>query len=398
MLELSIMNHGVRFVEEVRALLAQFERDTRIAVSLRVLEWRDAWADLVKVALYNDGPHVSEIGTSWLREFVNMNALRPFVGQELTRLGAPRRYLDSAWRATRLAGQPDSDAMTWAMPWWADLRLIHYRQDLFEQAGIDAAAAFQTPQSLLGACRQLQAAGIRNPITLPMRASRMTLQNAAAWVWGNGGHFLAPDGKHVAFTTPEAKAGLHAYCGLVCYMTDEVRNLDEYQSDAVYLNGHTAMTVSGPWLHFSPELPPDIAAQTRQALPPGTPFVGGSQLVIWKHTRNADQAVRLVQHLSSPEAQAQLALAAGLLPTRHDVLAQEPYASDPFYQLVERGLKLGRSFTMSSLWGLVESRLTETFAAIWADVLEQPNADLDAIADQRLDEAANRLNLVLAYH
>ena len=397
MLELSIMNHGARYTEEVRAVLAQHEQSTHNQVHLQVLEWRDAWSDLVKVALYNDGPHVSEIGNTWLREFVNMNALRPFVGQELTRLGVPRKYLDSAWRATKLAGQPNSDAMAWAVPWWADLRLMHYRQDLFEQAGIDATTAFQTPQSVLDACQQLRAAGIRNSIVIPMRVSRMTLQNAAAWLWGGGGHFLSPDGKRAAFNSPEAKASLRAYCELVRYMSDEVRNLDEYQSDAAYWNGNAAMTISGPWLHISPDILSDVAAQTRQALPPGTPFVGGSQLIIWKHTRHGERAVQLVQFLSDPAVQARLALAAGLLPTRSDALMQEPYASDAFYQLMISGLKQGRSFTTIGLWGLVESRLAEAFAAIWADSLAQPDADLDAIVNRQLDDAAARLNLVLSY-
>ena len=397
MLELSMMNHGGRFKQRLQELLAQFELDNNVAVNVRFLEWRDAWADLVKVALYHDGPHVSEIGNTWLSEFVSMNALRPFVGQELTRLGAPRKYLSSAWHATKLAGQPDSDAMAWALPWLADLRLIHYRQDLFERAGVDT-TAFQTPQALLRACQQLRAAGIDSPIVIPMRASRMTLQNAAAWVWGNGGHFISPTGKRAVFNSPEAKAGFCAYCELVRYISEDLRHLDEYQSDAAYWNGRAAMTISGPWLHFAPELPPEIAAQTRQALPPGTPFIGGSQLVIWQHTRAVERALTLVQFLSAPAAQAYLAQDAGLFPTRVDVLAQEPYTTDPFYQLAVNGLKQGRSFTTFGLWGLVESRLADTFAAIWADLLEHPEADIADIVDRRLDETANRLGLTLAYH
>ena len=99
MLELSIMNHGARFVEEARALLTQFEQDTHIEVNLRVLEWRDAWAELVRVALYNDGPHISEIGNTWLSEFISMNALRPFVGMEVSRLGGAQQFLPSAWHS-----------------------------------------------------------------------------------------------------------------------------------------------------------------------------------------------------------------------------------------------------------------------------------------------------------
>src|SRR3989304_8125482 len=104
MLEMSIMNHGGAFVEGMRAVLREFEQDARVEVNLRVLEWRDAWGELVKVALYGDGPHVSEIGNTWLSEFVSMNALRPFVGMEVSRLGGAQQFLPSAWQSVTPVG------------------------------------------------------------------------------------------------------------------------------------------------------------------------------------------------------------------------------------------------------------------------------------------------------
>jgi multiple sugar transport system substrate-binding protein len=398
MLDLSIMNHGVRFVEEARAMLARFEQDTHIEVRLRVLEWRDAWADLARVALYSDGPHVSEIGNTWLSEFISMNALRPFVGMEVSHLGGPQQFLPSAWQSAAPPGPGGLTVMAWAVPWLADTRLIHYRQDLLERAGIETTTAFRSAEALLETCARLQAAGVANPIVLPSRQSRMTLQNMAGWVWGAGGDFTSPDGKKIVFTTTQAKGAIYAYFDLARHMLPAARDLDEYQSDGAYLNGQAALTISGPWLHRSPDLLGEVAKHTRQALLPGVPYIGGSHLVIWKHTRYVEQALTLIRYINSLDAQARFVQTSGLFPTRLEVLKHEPFHSDPFYQMAGAGLAAGRAFPTFSLWGLVETKLTEAFTAIWADILVTPDADIHAIVDDHLNDAAQRLNSTLAYY
>jgi multiple sugar transport system substrate-binding protein len=396
-LEMSIMNHGPRFVAEVRAMLAQFEKDTHTPVELRVLEWRDAWAELVRVALYGDGPHVSEIGNTWLSEFVSMNALRPFVGAEVSRLGSMRQFLPSAWQSVTLAGS-NVTAMLWAVPLLADMRLIHYRQDVLVQAGIDTSTAFRTPAALLETCARLQAAGVAHSIVLPSLRTRMTLHNLAAWVWGSGGDFTSPDGKKVLFATEQARAALCAYFDLARYMSAAMCQRDEIQSDSAFLRGEAALTISGPWLHQSPDAAPEVFANARQALPPGIPYIGGSQLVIWKHTRQVEPALALTRYLTDLDAQVRLVQASGLFPTRLDVLEREPFHSDPFYQMAGEGLKTGRAFPALSLWGLVENKLVEAFAAIWTEIFARPEADIHAIVDSHLTQTAQRLNSTLSYY
>jgi multiple sugar transport system substrate-binding protein len=330
-----------------------------------------------------------------LSEFVNMTALRPFANTDIERLGGVQQFLPAAWRSVTPAVTNSATLMPWAVPWLADMRLIHYRQDLFDQAGIEARYAFQSPQTVLETCARLQAAQVIHPIVLPTRRTRMTLHNLAGWVWGNDGDFLSPDGKQVLFVTEPARAAIHAYFDLARYLPPELRDLDENQSDAMFLNGDAALTISGPWLRRSPFLSSKVAEQTRQALLPGVSYLGGSQLVIWKHAPYVEPALRLIRHLNSVDAQARLLQSSGLFPTRLDVLSREPFQSDSFYQMVAEGLKSGRAFPASSLWGLVENRLAEAFAAVWSDIFLEPVADIHAIVDAHLDEAAQRLHVTL---
>ncbi len=396
MLKLSIMNHGAPFVDEVRSLLAQFRQNTRTEVRLSVLDWRDAWPELVQAAIHHDGPDVSEIGNTWLSEFVNMTALRAFLPAEIARLGGSQQFLPAVWRNVITPVGNSSARQSWAVPWLTDMRLIHYRQDWFDQAGIEARTAFESPQTLLETCARLQAAGIAYPIVLPLRRSRMTLHNVAGWVWGNGGEFISADGRQAQFVTAQAKAAIYAYFDLARFIPAKMNDLDENQSDRLFLSGQAAMTISGPWLQRSPDLVSTVAEHAQPALLPGVSYLGGSHLVIWKHAPYSEPALKLIQHLNSAAAQIRLVQASGLLPTRSEVLAGEPFQGDPFYQLVAEGLKTGRMFPALSLWGVIENGLTEAFTAIWASISRNPAADIHAIVDEHLADLAQRLNSTLA--
>lgn len=396
MIELSLMEHGVNFPGLMQEILGRFERDTQLKVNLRILTWRDAWAELVRVGLYGDGPQVSEIGSTWLSEFVGMGALRPFNRADVSRMGGVAQYLPSAWQNVMVAGGPATSDTVWAVPWMADTRLIYYRQDLFERGRVDPRTAFQTPQTLLEACARLQAAGVANPIVLPTRFTHITLHNIASWVWGSGADFLTPDRKQAAFHTPAVLASIQAYFDLIKYMPPEVRDLDDHGMQAAYRQGKTASVLTGTWLQGSSDMLPEVVATTRHALPPGVPYLGGSQLVIWKHVRLPEPVMALVRYLSSAEVQLSFAKRVGLFPNRLDVLAQPLFQNDPFYQRVAEGLKLARPFPAFPLWGLVENKLTEAFTAIWAEILSTPQPDIHAIVDKQLYLVAKRLNATLA--
>ena len=52
-------------LQPLRAVLASFERDTHIQLSLRRVSWERAWQTLVLDAMEGKGPHVSQIGSTW---------------------------------------------------------------------------------------------------------------------------------------------------------------------------------------------------------------------------------------------------------------------------------------------------------------------------------------------
>ena len=395
-IELSIMLHGADPAGDLQSLLDQFGARHRCRVRVKVLSWETGWAELVKVALYRHGPDVSEVGTGWVSNLVVMNALRPFERSELNAIGGPSAFLDSAWRSGRVVG----DKQPWAVPWLADTRVIYYRRDLLAKVQIDEQTAFQSPQQLEQTLERLQASGTASPWVVTTQYARNTLHNVASWIWGAGGDFISADGKRTLFDQAESRAGIRAYFGLHRYLSPAARNLSILQSESLYQQGEAAVTISGPWLVLrdvkEQPVAAEVTANTGATLPPGVPWVGGSNLVIWKHSLHEKLAVELVRFLTSQPVQHSYSQRVGLLPVRLDVLNSSPFADHPLYRVMGEGAKTGRSFPSFSAWGLVEDCLTAELTNLWAKVLADPQLDLDAAINERLGPLARGLGLTLA--
>jgi multiple sugar transport system substrate-binding protein len=398
-IELSIITRETGAAQELiaqawRGLLGEFEARSRVRVHLHLLEWHTAWTEVLKIALYQHGPDVSEIGTTWLGSVAGMNALEPFLDHKLAAIEWTSSLLPSAWQSGELALSPQAPPIRWAIPWWVDTRILYYRRDLLGQASIDEAAAFDSFEHLKQTLGHLQKVGVAVPWVIPTHRARMTIHNLVSWVWGAGGNLISDDGRHVLFHRAAARAGIRAYFALAPYLAETARNLDDTESEHLFAEGHAAATISGPWL--KQQVSPEFASQLGMTVPPGIPFVGGTHLVCWKHCKNRQAAVKLIRFLTDQRVQSTFGQHAGLLPARLDVLSNPPFADDPFYQLVTAGLKRGRFIPAHRLWGLVEDKLNEAFGRVWSVVLSQPQLDLEQILADHLDPVAHQLDIALS--
>jgi multiple sugar transport system substrate-binding protein len=403
----------------IQPLLDEFEAEEDIHVRIRSLSWDTGWNYLIKVGLYGDGPDVSEIGSTWLGDLIALNALHAFDEQELNLLGTAgtgppaspaavqkagvlppagtrppaspaAAFLPSAWMHARLL----NETQTWAIPWLAGARLIFYRRALLENACVDVQTAFQDAGQFERTVRRLQERGVPVPWTVPTGSTHTTLLNVASWVWSAGGDFTTPDGKRTLFNHPQTREGIRAYFALGRYLASSVRHLNALEPDDQFLRDpDTAMTLSGSWLFG--RLDPDLRAQTGVALPLSAPFVGGSYLVLWKHSAQCEAALKLIRFLSQTAAQVTYGRRVGLLPAAVRALLAPPFSTDLLWQTAGRGLQVGRSFPVIRSWGLMEDRLSTALAELWAEVLADPDLDLDAAVAAKMEPLAKRLDLVL---
>lgn len=379
-------------------MLKVFEAQHHIRVQLRILEnWVTAWPEIISMVRQRDGSDLSEIGTTWIGNLISMEALRPFKATEITSFGGASAFLPSAWQS----GSLDSRKEAWSIPWLVDTSLLYYRRDLLEQAGVNESTAFQTPQQLEQTLNQLQASGIAIPWVVPTCQTLSTLHYLASWVWGSGGDFIMPDGRRTLFNQPKARAGIRAYFDLYRYLTPPARHLNYDEAHRLFWEGQAAVTLDNPWRWLSrarePYLAPEIFDQVRIALPPGIPYVGGTNFVLWRHARYPYQALELIRYLTSYQPQIDYFQRTGLLPANRAALASLPVRDEAAYKkVVWQGLKIGRSFRLTPSWGLIEDKLSLALTHMWDDLLSLPNPDLEAIMNKHLKPLAQQLDVTLA--
>jgi ABC-type glycerol-3-phosphate transport system substrate-binding protein len=391
-IEFSVFDHGAEPIALLRTLLAEFERKQHIRVHLTVLPFEGAWNAMVRMALYEDGPDVSAVGTSWVGDFVRMNALRPYAEAEVRLLGNAESFLKASWQSAVL---PDERGLTlWAAPWLADARIVCYRRDLFDQAGIDATTAFQTPAQVEDTLQRLRDHGVATPLVIPTQTSQLAVHNLASCIWGAGGDFLDERDGSLALDRIAALAGMRHYFQLGRYLSAEARQLDEARSDELFRSGHAAITLSGHWLLQDPRIDPQLRTNLGVAALLGVPFVGGYHLAIWRFSRKTAAALKLVEFLAGRQAPQSIYPGFGL-PARLEILEQAPALQVPPFNAYAPMLKSGRSFPAGRMWGLIEKQLVDVIPAIWADVLAADDPDLTAILDRHIAPLANRLRLTL---
>jgi multiple sugar transport system substrate-binding protein len=371
-------------------MLKEFETQGGMQVHLQKQTWSTAWAELVHYTIYKNAPDVSEIGSTWISDLIGMNALRPFTQGEIISFGGSQAFFPSAWNSG-----VGIDGQVWSIPWLIDSRLLYYRRDLLEKASVDPATAFQTHEALVATLQRLTQAGIEIPWATPTHKTRMSLHNVASWVWGAGGRFISGDGKRALFTTPEALTGFRQYFELGRFLSLHANELDDVESDRLFWKGQVAVTLSGPWLLSDPSADPEIIANTGACFPPGVPFIGGSSLVIWQSSLRTRDALALVRYLTSQQVQCTYLSTVGLLPARQEAFSSLSSTANPVASYISQGLKVGRSFPLFPLWGLVEERLSSTLGIIWQEFLSDPKIDLAELIERDLGLLARRLDLAL---
>jgi multiple sugar transport system substrate-binding protein len=348
---------------ELKKLLAAFESEHRIQIRIREMDWEHAWADLVTCALFDSGPDVSHIGSTWTSSLSAMNALRVFSDSEVQRAGGAAVFLPQAWQSGDLPGQPG----IWSLPWTAYTFLLCYRRDLLEANGIDEKAAFTTPAATEQTLRQLQLAGVKTPWVLPVEPGFVDiLHHTASWVWGAGGDFLSPDEHKTLLLQPDTLGGLKSYLDLLVFMRHLNTPLTQPAAQELFAQGDAAVTILGVGEIYeilnSAGAAPVVMQNLGVAPVPGVPWIGGDNLVIWKHTRGSAEreraAVELVTYLTSHAAQAAYAQGAEVqLPTRLDALPAIPGPETVLTQAVVHSLRTGRAYWPARLWARFETQV-----------------------------------------
>jgi ABC-type glycerol-3-phosphate transport system substrate-binding protein len=394
-LDFSVNVHFLESVRVLRKMLDQFQRQTGREVILHLVPSRAAWRSLIYYGFYQRGADVSEIGTTWVSQQAGIGALRALSPTEVAELGSQEAFFPSLWQP-----DPTNEGKMWSVPFLGDVRLIYYWRDMLSRTGTHPENAFDTPDNFAETLHKLARVNMTAWATQTQSDTHDIVYQASSWVWGTGGDFISPDGRSTAFNKPEARKGLSAYFGLNAFMPQQLQPLNLHQLADLFCERRVAAIISGPWVmnYLARNIDDsDLLEQVGVAQPPGPAFVGGTQLAIWKHAGDDQNALELMKYLLTPEAQRTLPPLTGMLPVMRSV-AESPDYSARFshYDQFLYGLRHGRNPAILPYWGLIEEHLATAFHQIWGELLENPNININAVLDRVLNPLSTYLDRILA--
>ncbi len=372
--------------EVVRELLPAFEREhPGIRVRVQQIPWGAAHEKMLTAFVGESVPDLSQMGNTWVPEFAALNALEP-LGPYMARFGVPDSSFFPGILATNVI-----DGQTLGLPWYVDTRLVFYRKDVLDQAGI---ARFpETWAAWTTALRAMQRQGLRYGLILP------TVEWNVPILMGlqNGAPLLKDGGRRGAFSDPRFLEAYHVYVGMIKsgLSPENVATLipNVYEGFAGRMFG---MYVTGPWQlgEFKNRLPDSLqAAWATAPMPgpdgPGVSLAGGSSLVLFRKAPHKEEAAQLLAYLMRPDVQLAFFRLTGSLPARRETWRDTSLTTDP--RLAAFGTQLERVVPTPLVpeW----ERIAQTFVqynemAVRGTLSEQEamrrlDADVDRILEKR---------------
>jgi ABC-type glycerol-3-phosphate transport system substrate-binding protein len=198
------------------------------------------------------------------------------------------------------------DKSMYGLPFEGESTSMFYNKDMFEAAGIDHPPT--TWEEM-----EADAAALTDPDQKQYGIELFASESAYYWypfLYQAGGEQLSPDGKEVAFNSPEGKQAAEFYVGLTKYAPAQYLNSNSYDGRIAFEHGQVGMYMAGNWLAATLEddAPEFMGHWATAPLPKGpagcATTVAGDALVLF-HTDHNDAAWKWIEYLSKPEIIAQ---------------------------------------------------------------------------------------------
>lgn len=230
------------------------------------------------------------------------------------------------------------------------------------------------------------------------------------FVWDAGGAELSEDGKNSAITSPEAVKGVKFVADLISDGLFDTSQLgrDGTQVENQFKGGKLAVWIGGPWVLGTIEREDDdqwvdaarenVGVAPMPAGPSGKAytFVGGSNLMLFKSSKNKDAAWELMKYLAKDQVQSEYAAKLGMFPAK---LAAQKGVGDtsPNHAEFLKAIEQGRTYKPIPQWAQVENAYKTGFGNILDSAAGQGSEPLDeASLSSQLSKAAKEADGLLA--
>ncbi|MFE4670646.1 extracellular solute-binding protein [Streptomyces sp. NPDC056716] len=337
-----------RFTEDFES------RHTDLELDIQIQQWTGI-GPKVEAALEagtdaTEGPDVIEVGNTQVPQYVDGGRLL-----DLT-LESVRDWGSKDW-LPGLAEPGQLRSHQYGIPWYAANRVVIYRTDLFEAAGITEVPGDR--EEWLAATETLNTDGNQG-----IYLAGQDWYTLAGFIWDEGGDLAVENGAvwEGSLDTEEALAGMEFY-GQLQELGAGPADADEQTPPLtdVFAEGEVAQIIAVPGsaqaiLDSNPELKGKLGyfpVPGKTAETPGAVFTGGSDLIIPRYTDQRDGAITVIEELAGAKWNTDLALTMNYVPNKAnlaDALSGEEGAA-----AMAEGAAQGRATPSTPDWAKVEA-------------------------------------------
>ncbi|MET9626576.1 extracellular solute-binding protein [Lentzea sp. NPDC006480] len=327
----------------------EFEREhSNLDLLIQIQEWNGITQKVTSALASTDPPDVIEVGNTQVAQYV--------ASKGVTDLSGKKSELQGDDWIPGLAQPGAVDGKQFGIPFYAANRVVIYRKDLFEAAGVTPP---KTREEWLAATRKLDQ-GDQQGIYLPGQ----NWYTLSGFIWDEGGDLAEQDPAWKgSLNTPEALAGMDFYKQLQA-LGDGPKDADEAkpQQTDVVAGGKVAQFIAVPGAaklvtKANPALEGKIGffpIPGKTADQPGAVFTGGSDLIVPLSSKRQDGAYEVVKGLAGEKWQVELARAMNYVPNRKALAKQ--ITGDPGTAAMAVGAANGHATPNSPNWAAVEAR------------------------------------------
>lgn len=356
-------NEGVK----LKGLADAFMKDNPdVTVNVTPVDWGQAVAKLQTAIAGNQTPDISQMGTDMMGQFAATGALEAVPANF-----APATFFESAWNTNVVNGTVSG------VPWYVETRVLYYRTDVAEKAGITTPPA--TWDDLTAMAKAMQSKGGAD---WGLSLGTKNWQEYLPFLWSAGGDVMDAQGAF-QLNSPQAVEALTYYNSFFTEGLSPKSVQEGFDITPAFVAGTHPMFFSGPWHLALIKEAGGAGFEDKWAIAPmpkkvsATSFVGGSNLVVFKESKNKDAAWAFVQYLSDPATQVAWYGEVGDLPAVQSAWDDPALAGDKNVALFGEQLKDTKAQPAISTWSELGTALNSALEKMTTGGLDpQATADL----------------------
>jgi len=328
---LMVMDYDENMKPDTQAVIDAFNASQdEIEATLDVVSWGQGHDLLVTQISGGQPPDLCNVSAQWQGEWEGIDEVMPlddYVSEEFLSNFVP----------SMVAAFTNKDGQLMGMPYFLDPRIMYYRTDLFEEAGL---AAPTTWDDVIAAGQALH-----SPPDMTGYGQTFSMKSDGldywwyAWfgaVGADGDLSVWTEDGHSKFNTPEAIKATQYVVDLT--QKYQITNTDyttagrDEELQPLFYAGKLAQLITGSWfptliannapdMAYGLEMPPVAEA----GMTPAT-GVWPDSVIMFKQTKNPEAAGQLLEFMFNAENRLAFAKQRGVIPERIDVGTSPEYA------------------------------------------------------------------------